>query len=168
MLFRSVHFPKARNSAELARDHVLIEAPSGLITITGGKWTTYRLMAEQTVDLAVKLAGLAPVAPCRTAKLKLFDPADEVAALKAQGWDRRLHPDHPYDEADVFHAVRQEDAIHAIDVLARRLTLALVDRAAARQAAPKVIELMAGELGWDEASKQSEMALVEKRLTEAL
>lgn len=160
--------PKAKNSAELARDHVLIEAPSGLLTITGGKWTTYRLMAEQTVDQAVKQAGFSHAAPCRTEKLKLFDPADEVAALAAQGWDRRLHPDHPYSEADVLLAVRREDAVHAIDVLARRLTLALVDREAARQAAPKVIQLMADELGWDEATRQAELALVEKRLTEAL
>lgn len=157
--------PKAKNSAELARDHVLIEAPSGLITITGGKWTTYRLMSEQTVDHAVKLAGLAHAAPCRTASLKLFDPAEELAGL---GLDRPLHPDHPYTEADVVHAVRREDAVHAIDVLARRLTLALVDRKAAREAAPKVIELMADELGWDDAARTAEMALVDKRLTEAL
>jgi glycerol-3-phosphate dehydrogenase len=160
--------PKAKNSAELARDHVLIVSPSGLITITGGKWTTYRLMSEQTVDHAVAQAGLAHAGPCRTAKLKLFDPAEELAALAGQGWSRRLHPDHPYTEADVLQAVRREDAVHAIDVLARRLTMALVDRKAAREAAPKVIELMAAELRWDEARRAEELALVERRLDEAL
>jgi glycerol-3-phosphate dehydrogenase len=100
--------------------------------------------------------------------LRLFDPIDELAALAEQGWSRRLHPNHPYTEADVMNAVRREDAVHAIDVLARRLTLALVDRQAAREAAPRVIELMAGELGWDEAAKAAELALVEKRLSEAL
>jgi len=155
--------PKAKNSAELARDHVLLTSASGLITITGGKWTTYRLMSEETVDHAVTQAGLS-AAPCRTETLKLFDPADEVAALGAQGWDKKLHPDHPYSEADVLNAVRREDAVHAVDVLTRRLTLALVDREAARSAAPKVIELMAGELGWDEAARQAELALLEKHL----
>jgi glycerol-3-phosphate dehydrogenase len=160
--------PKAKNSAELARDHVLIEQPSGLITITGGKWTTYRLMSEQTVDHAVAKAGLSFAGPCLTAKLKLFDPAEDLATLRTQGWDRRLHPDHPYNEADVLYAVRQEDAVHAIDVLARRMTFALVDRKGAREAAPRVIGLMADELGWDDATREAEMLLVEKRLTEAL
>lgn len=155
--------PKAKNSAELARDHVLLTSPSGLITITGGKWTTYRLMSEEAVDHAVAQAGLS-AGPCRTETLKLFDPAEELAALTAQGWDKKLHPDHPYKEADVLQAVRQEDAVHAEDVLTRRLTLALVDRAAARAAAPKVIEIMAGELGWDEAARQAELALLEERL----
>ena len=160
--------PKAKNSAELARDHVLIESASGLITITGGKWTTYRLMSEQTVDHAVAKADLSHATPCRTEKLKLFDPAEDIAALVAQGWNRRLHPDHPYIEADVLYAVRREDAVHAIDILARRMTFALVDRAAARAAAPRVIALMANELGWDETAQQAELALVEKRLSEAL
>ena len=191
--------PKAKNSAELARDHVLIEAKSGLITISGGKWTTYRLMAEQTVDHAVRQAGLA-ASPCRTETLRLwgggaFDPkGDEglireyeleadvarhlnrtygdqarlVAELTRQGWGKRLHPDHPHIEADVVHAVRAEDAVHAIDVLARRLGLALLDTNAARKAAPRVVALMAEELGWDEARRQAELDLAALRLDGAL
>ena len=127
--------PKAKNSAELARDHVLIEAKSGLITISGGKWTTYRLMAEQTVDHAIRQADLA-AGPCRTDTLRLmggatFDPQGDavlirdyalepdiarhlnhaygdqsraVADLAACGWGKRLHPDHPFIEADVIQA----------------------------------------------------------------
>ncbi|HMA49987.1 MAG TPA: FAD-dependent oxidoreductase [Magnetospirillaceae bacterium] len=191
--------PKAKNSAELARDHVLIEAKSGLITISGGKWTTYRLMAEQTVDHAVHQAGLT-ASPCRTETLRLwggatFDPrGDEVlmrdygleadvarhlnrtygdqgrlvAELARQGWGKRLHPDHPHIEADVVHAVRAEDAVHAIDVLARRLGLALLDTDAAREAAPKVVALMSEELGWDEARRQAELDLTALRLDGAL
>jgi glycerol-3-phosphate dehydrogenase len=191
--------PKAKNSAELARDHVLIEARSGLITITGGKWTTYRLMAEQTVDHAVRRIGL-NAAPCRTETLRLlggatYDPEGDtvlardygfdqavarhlnrtygdqarlVAELAAQGAGKRLHPDHPFIEADVLRAVRAEDAVHAIDVLARRLGLALVDAEAARHSAPGVVALMAAELGWDEARRQAEMDLVAQRLEGAL
>jgi len=191
--------PKAKNSAELARDHVLIEAKSGLITISGGKWTTYRLMAEQTVDHAVRQAGLS-AAPCRTETLRLwggaaFDPEGDdalardfgldadvarhlnrtygdqarlVAELAHQGWDKRLHPDHPHIEADVVHAARAEDAVHAIDVLARRLGLALLDTAAAKTAAPRVVALMAVEFGWDEARRQAELDLAALRLDGAL
>ena len=160
--------PKAKNSAELARDHVLIEAKSGLITISGGKWTTYRLMAEQTVDHAIALAGLKAAGPCRTATLPLLDAAPSIAAIAAQGWDGKLHPDHPYTEADVLQAVRHEDAQHAIDVLARRMTLAFVDKAAARSVAPRVIDLMSAELGWDQTRRAEELSLVEKRVSEAL
>ena len=191
--------PKAKNSAELARDHVLLESASGLITITGGKWTTYRLMSEQAVDLAVKRANLAHATQCVTEELKLFgadrfnprdeevlrrqgfhqdvarhlnrtygDRAADLVGLATMGWSQRLHPDHPYIEADVLHAVRYEDALHAIDVLARRMTLALVDREAARTAARRVIDLMTPELGWNEAARQAELALVQRRLDEAL
>ncbi len=191
--------PKAKSSAELARDHVIIEAKSGLITITGGKWTTYRLMAEQTVDHAVHQAGLS-AAPCRTETLRLwggatFDPKGDqvlmrdfgleadvarhlnrtygdqgrsVAELAFKGWGRRLHPDHPQIEADVLQAVRVEDAVHAIDVLARRLGLAFLDTGAARAAAPRVVALMADELGWDDARRQAELELVTHRLDGAL
>jgi glycerol-3-phosphate dehydrogenase len=188
--------PKAKNSAELARDHVLIEARSGLITISGGKWTTYRLMAEQTVDHAVAQAKLA-AKPCRTETLRLwggaaFDPkgdevlirefgldadvarhlnrtyGDQARLVAALGRTQRLHPDHPHIEADVLHAVRAEDAVHAIDVLARRLGLAFLDTGAAKIAAPRVVALMAEELGWDEARRQAELALAAHRLDEAL
>jgi len=191
--------PKAKNSAELARDHVLIAAKSGLITITGGKWTTYRLMAEQTVDQAVRQASLT-ARPCRTETLRLFggdafdpkgaaalmqnygleedvaahlnrtygDQARFVAELAAQGWNRRLDDGHPQIEAEVLYAVRHEDAAYAIDVLARRTSLALVDREAARRAAPAVITLMAKELDWDETRRQSETALTLQRLDGAL
>jgi len=163
--------PSAKNSAELARDHVLIEAPSGLITITGGKWTTYRLMSEQTVDHAVTQAKLNHAGPCRTRTLKLFgaEGADpQLTELVSRGGSRPLHPDYPYTEADVLYATRYEDAVHAIDVLTRRLTLAMVDKAAARAVVPRVIALMAEELGWNEAAQQAELDLVEQRLSEAL
>ena len=192
--------PKAKSSAELARDHVIIEAKSGLITITGGKWTTYRLMAEQTVDHAIRQAGLSARKHCHTDTLRLwggatFDPEGDavlmrefglehdiarhinrtygdqgrpVAELALKGWGRRLHPDHPFIEADVLQAVRVEDALQAIDVLARRMSLAFVDQKAARQAAPRVVALMAEELGWDEARRVAEIELATQRLDEAV
>ncbi len=72
--------PRATDTAGLARDHVIVEGRGGLITIGGGKWTTYRKMAQDAVDYAIQHAGLEAAAPCRTASLPLvgaegFDPA---------------------------------------------------------------------------------------------
>lgn len=192
--------PKAKDTAQLARDHVIIDDPSGLITIAGGKWTTYRRMSEQAVDHAVALARLHRAAPCRTHDMRLlggenYDPkgdralvrdyglADDVAkhlnhaygdraatvaTLAADGYGVRLHPDHPYIEAEVLHTVRHEAAERAADVLCRRLTMALVDIEAAKTAAPRVIALMAEELGWSVDRRQQEHDHLQRRLTEAL
>ncbi|MBK1663155.1 glycerol-3-phosphate dehydrogenase [Rhodospirillum rubrum] len=192
--------PEAAGTAQLARDHVIIEDPSGLITITGGKWTTYRKMAEQAVDRAVARGGLAPARPCATLSRKVIggedfkkdgaaalvgrfalagdiaghlhraygDRAPLVAELAARGAGARLHPDHPYIEAEVVYAATLEAAEHGADVLVRRLTLALVDRAAARAAAPRVIALLGDLRGWDAARRAAETALLDERLSGSL
>ena len=77
----------------------------------------------------------------------------------------RLHPDYPYLEAEVRHAVRNEMAQRASDVLTRRLPLALIDNAAARAALPRVVELMADELGWSAARAAEEITLATARLS---
>lgn len=191
--------PKAKDTAQLARDHVIIDDPSGLITISGGKWTTYRFMAEEAVDRAIAVGRLG-AGPCRTHDMRLlggegYDPhgapalaraynladdiaghlhraygdrAPKVAALAAEGLAARLHADHPYIEAEVIYTVREEAAVRAADVLCRRLTLALVDTEAAKAAAPRVINLMAAELGWDDNRRQRERDHLRTRLTEAL
>lgn len=64
--------PSATSTADAVRDHLVIADPSGLITVTGGKWTTYRLMAEDGVDAAIEAAGLKPARPCSTERLKLL------------------------------------------------------------------------------------------------
>lgn len=190
----------AGNTARLARDHFLQASPSGLLTITGGKWTTYREMAEDTVDLALKNFALTPQRDCQTATIPLigganYDPAGDralaerfplppqtalhlhraygdraaaVAALANSSGNRLLLEGHPYLEAEVVYTARHEAAARAIDVLARRLPLALLDRAAALAALPRVIELLAAELGWDEPRCQQEQNLARQRLTEAL
>lgn len=190
--------PNKPNTQELARTHVIVADPSGMITISGGKWTSFRRMAEDTVDEVVKVHGLT-AGPCKTEHLPVIggaeyqedgwkqlvkdlgiaediarhlnqfygDRAAKVAEmLKEHG--ARLHPDFPYTEADVLHGVREEMAIHAADILFRRLPLGLVDFAATEAASDRVIELMAGELGWDDTAKTAEKALVEKRMKEGV
>lgn len=71
--------PKAKDTAQLARDHVIIDDPSGLITISGGKWTTYRFMAEQTVDHAIARARLSFASACRTHDMVLLGGEAYVA-----------------------------------------------------------------------------------------
>lgn len=71
--------PKAKDTAQLARDHVIINDPSGLTTISGGKWTTYRFMAEQAVDHVVARAGLSPTSACRTHDMVLLGGEAYVA-----------------------------------------------------------------------------------------
>ena len=138
------------------------------MTITGGKWTSYRLMAEDTVDRAIAEAGL-PRRKCVTRKLRIHgyrpDPdlsnhlyvygSDEerIRALIASdpALGERLSPKFGYTLAEVVWAVREEMALTVEDVLARRVRLLFVDAREAMAAAPKVAETMARELGRDQA-----------------
>lgn len=193
--------PKATDTAKLARDHVIEVSADGLLTIAGGKWTTYRKMALDTVDHALKEFGLsAPKPTCQTENLPLLgsanydekgglelskkygfaadlaaylnrtygDQAEQVAGLAKEGFSARLVENHPVLEAEVLYAVRYEMADRVIDVLARRTPLALLDTEATRLAVPRVLEIMAEELGWDQQRCELETQLTEKRLTEAL
>ena len=195
-----VHDLRTVATAALTRDHFIEMSPAGLLTIAGGKWTTYRRMAQDVVDRAVGRFGLAPKGGCRTDGLVLeggegFDPEGEkvlarefgidgevalhlhraygagaaaVAGLAGSGLGRRLHPDHPFVEAEAVHAVRHEFAQRPLDVLARRTSLALLDRDAALAALPRVVELMAGELGWDEERCREETRVAEGMLQKAI
>lgn len=162
-------------TSAVPRDHLIITDPSGLITLTGGKWTTYRKMAEQTVDRAADLAGLPPV-PSNTADRHLAgwvekagDYADPLTVYGADAGAIRalmasdpalvapLHPRLPYPTALVIHAVRAEMARTVEDVLARRTRALLLDAAAALESAPKVAALMAAELGRDETWQRQQV-----------
>lgn len=157
----------ADDTASLSRDHTLQISPSGLVTITGGKWTTYRKMAEDTVDHAAVLAGLEPV-PCPTKELQIhgYHPAaDRFGSLAVYGADapelqalaagdpalaEPLHPRLPALRAEVVWAAREEMARTVDDVLARRTRSLLLDARAAIEVAPDVAALLARELGRDE------------------
>ncbi|QHL89387.1 FAD-dependent oxidoreductase [Nibribacter ruber] len=159
----TVHTHKTK---EISRSHSLLVASSGLITVTGGKWTTYRQMAEDTIDLAI-FHGLLPSAACRTAQLKIHgytldenstDPLNiygtdkaRILALVQQFQDlgQPLHPKFPHIAAQVVWAVQHEMARTVEDVLARRLRVLFLDARTAQELAPKVAALMASTLGKD-------------------
>jgi len=136
--------------SELSREHVIREAPAGLITIAGGKWTTYRQMAEEVVDRAVKAAGL-PRTGSRTARLPVH-----VEAI--DGDDAPLHPRLDLSASQVRHAVREQFALAVEDVLARRHRALFLDAAAAIEVAPTVARLMAEELDADEQWQREQVA----------
>jgi glycerol-3-phosphate dehydrogenase len=96
------------------------------------------------------------------------DKVNLLAEILEKGHETPLANGLPYLEAEVVYAVRYELAERAMDVLARRTPLALLDTAAAKIAAPRVVELMASELGWDTIRRLTEKRLVEERLNTAI
>jgi glycerol-3-phosphate dehydrogenase len=207
--------PNAKNTESLVRNHLINTSPSGLMTCAGGKWTTYRQMAEELVDEAIEEFKLQPKpvvnAPrvsgtiyhddgakldgtCQTHQVKLVgahgfsktlfinliqhfgvetdvakhltesygDRAWTVAALCSPTEKRfpvrgeRISPLYPFIDGEVRYAVRHEYAQTAVDVIARRTRLSFLNAQAALESLPKVIDIMAGELKWDNKRKDVE------------
>lgn len=147
-----VKLPGAKSTAALPRDHVVLVSSGGLVTITGGKWTTYRKMAADAVDKALEVAGL-PGKPCVTENLALADPGQHNGPAASLTFgdmalaSRLIHPNLPVTANDVLRTVRHEMARTVEDVLARRSRSLLLDARAAMEAAPAVASLLARELG---------------------
>ena len=158
------------DTKKISREHAVLVSASGLVTIVGGKWTTYRKMAQDAVDDAVAVGGLEPRA-CPTEELQLHgflersDPDfPEEASLQAYGafhreleqlgrqqpeWGAALHPRLPYRGVHAVWAARHEMARSVEDVLARRTRSLLLDARASIEAAPAVARLLGAELARD-------------------
>ena len=153
----------AGSTAAISRDHIIRISKAGLITITGGKWTTYRRMGEDAVDQAIKLASLEK-RKTRTPHMRLHGWSDKTngsfadvygsdrAAIHAlPGSGQALDPKLPLTEAEVRWAARHELARTVEDVLSRRARALLLDARASIAAAPRVAAILAEELGHDDA-----------------
>lgn len=157
------------DTAALSRDHtILIDPLSGLMTVAGGKWTTYRRMAQDVIDQAVTLADLEP-RECVTKQYPVHGyhrHAERFGRLDFYGSDapeierlmeldpsmaEALHPRLPIIGAQVRWACQREMARTVDDVLARRTRSLLFDSRAAIEVAPRVAEIMAVALGYDRA-----------------
>lgn len=165
---------KSAKTKEISRSHKIIVSNSGLITITGGKWTTYRKMAQDTIDKAIKLGKLNKQ-PCITHHLKLhgatanphkknhlsFYGTDETEILKliqeTPSLGEKLHHNLEFLKAEVVWAIRNEMARTVEDVLARRVRLLFLDSRAALEVAPLVADILAVELHKDEIWKQQQL-----------
>jgi glycerol-3-phosphate dehydrogenase len=164
-----------RITAALSRDHTIHIDASGLLTTAGGKWTTYRHMAEDTVNHAVDFARL-PEAPCPTAELRIhgyLQSAEAFGPLRVYGADAPalhdlarsepsladpLDPALPDIGAQVVWAARMEMARTVEDVLARRCRALFLNAAAAVRMAPAVAALLARELRRDEEWQERQIA----------
>jgi glycerol-3-phosphate dehydrogenase len=156
-------------TADLSRRHAVTVSEHGVVTVAGGKLTTYREMAEDTVDEVLRLLGR--TGRCRTRRMRLFgggsdrpvsDPhllsryGSAAAEVLAGGADphETLVAGLPYLAAEAVYAVRHEMARTLDDVLSRRTRARLLDREATLAAAPAVARLIAPHLGWDDAETQ--------------
>jgi len=160
---------------EISRSHKLIVSASGLITITGGKWTTYRRMGEDTVDKAIEVGSLKPEVS-KTRDLAIhgslqglnsdehlyFYGSDRNKVLELSNenpeWRKKLHTGYDYLQSEVIWAVRYEMARTVEDVLARRIRLLFLDARVAIEAAPVVAKLMAEELNKDIAWQEEQVS----------
>lgn len=184
---------KGGTTKTIARDHSLFASRSALLTIVGGKWTTYRKMGEDTIDHAEKLADF-DHRPSVTAEMPLHAaPMGETvvfsmsgtpsAALAAYGTDADkvralaegdeslavpMHPRLPYLTAEVVWAARMEMARNLEDVLARRTRALILDARASLEAAPAVVKLLARELGRDDAWQRAQLAEYRKLVERSL
>ena len=163
-------------TSKLSRDHTIMVSASGLITVTGGKWTTYRRMGQDTIDRAAQVAAL-PKRPSPTLELKLHGWTAEATsassrwesvygsdlpalrALSAQdsSLDTLLHSRLPFRLREVVWAARHEMARSVEDVLARRTRALFLDARAAIESAPAVADILARELHRSESWKENDL-----------
>ncbi|MEJ7725125.1 MAG: glycerol-3-phosphate dehydrogenase/oxidase [Ilumatobacteraceae bacterium] len=174
----------SERTADLSRRHVVSTSDDGVVGVTGGKLTTYREMAEDTVDVVMKRLGRS--GRCRTKRLALVgsdgavptsEPgtpmahlverfgsrAPDVAALADAdpGMLDPLVPGLPYLRAEAVYGVRHEMATTLIDVMTRRTRAHLLDRRAARSVAASVAALVADDAGWDREEVDCQVAAYE-------
>lgn len=165
------------NTKEISRGHKIIQSESGLLTIVGGKWTTYREMSEDVVNEAIKLYGL-PKVETKTKTLEIHGnlSEDAKANLNSELWyygsdatdletfiasdksyKEALHPDYNFKKGQVIWAARHEMARTVEDILARRLRLLFLDAQAAIEAADNVATILQSELGRTDNWKQDQI-----------
>jgi glycerol-3-phosphate dehydrogenase len=161
-------------TSALSRDHTIHVDNSGLLTIAGGKWTTYRHMAEDCVDHAITLGRL-DEKPCVTHNLHIhgyLEEIDDLGALDVYGSDApaiqalaasdpslavQLDPSLPYIGAEVVWAAREEMARTVDDVISRRTRALFLNARAAQRMIEPVAALLAQELGRDDAWKRGQI-----------
>lgn len=167
-----------QSTSVMPRDHAVKLLPSGLIHIIGGKWTTYRNMAQHTIDVAIEKGNLEFV-KCKTKRLPIhgctaqienshFDiyGSDAIKINELIEQDATLaaliHPDYPYTKAEVVWFIRNEMAETVEDILARRIRLLFLDAQSAVECAFVVASILAKEKNKTEIWQQEQIANFKK------
>lgn len=183
----------SKATKKLVRDHeVEHDDTSNLLSLLGGKWTTYRLMAKDTIDDACQLLSID--APCTTEQHYLvggegylfeewkniqkeyqLDVAicqhllhkygTQASAVLRHKFTERLHPKYPFIAAEVIYAVQEEMACSLRDFFARRIRMELLDWQATYDSIPMVANLMSEQLAWTEEQKQNNIEAYRALLT---
>jgi glycerol-3-phosphate dehydrogenase len=161
------------STKEVSRRHKISLSDSGLLTIIGGKWTTYRRMAEETIDRAIR-EGFLEKAKCVTSNLKLTaitdssnserlriygDNAVDIKKIILENPEsgRPVDPRLPYTLAEILWICRNEMPVNIEDVLARRTRSLFLNARASEDIAPLVADLMADEFGYDQKWKEEQL-----------
>lgn len=157
----------SKTTSGLSRDHVITVSDAELITIIGGKWTTYRKMAEDVIDVAIQ-KGKLPFVKSKTESLPIHGyqvETDFKAPLYYYGkdksfiealceerveWKERIHPRLSYSKAEIIWSVREEMCVTVEDLLARRTRMLFLDAQAAIESAPIAARIIAEEMGHDQ------------------
>jgi glycerol-3-phosphate dehydrogenase len=173
---RPLAAPKEHDSKtkEISRSHKILVSESGLITITGGKWTTYRKMAQDTVDKAIITVGL-KYSPSATKTFRISGYCKEnnegapfnIYGIRKEGiidliknnpdLGNLLHPGLIYTIAEVIWICRTEMVIKLEDMLARRLRVLFLDARVAVEISATVADIMAKELNWPDEKRKAEI-----------
>lgn len=159
---------QSKNTAALSRDHLIVISDSELITVIGGKWTTYRKMAEDVLEIAIHKIGIdqsSPMSICRTKDLPIHGCKKETgferplyyygtdeAAIQSiiqnnKTFGEKIHPLLPFVKAEIIWTVQHEMCMRVEDFLSRRTRALLLDARSAIESAAVVAQVMAGELG---------------------
>jgi glycerol-3-phosphate dehydrogenase len=168
-----VKVPGHKKTAVLPRDHTIWVSKSKMVSVSGGKWTTYRKMAQETV-LKAHYVGKLPYTPCQTEHLRIHgaielgserdrldvygSDASGIRALQQEGYHQIIHDRLPYTTAEVIWMARNEMAITVEDILSRRTRSLFLDAKASVEAAPLVASLMAKVLNKDAEWEQQQVA----------
>jgi len=169
----------SNKTKEISRSHKVIVSDSNLLTLTGGKWTTFRRMGQDTVDKAIKI-GCLPKKESTSATQKIYSAIpttdrsnhmyiygsdqEAIHALEQENpvWGEKLVEHLEFKKAEVLWAVRNELAHTVEDVLSRRVRILFLDAKAAIIAAPEVARILAQELGKDENWQKKQIENFEK------
>jgi len=161
------------STKEVSRRHKITLSTSGLLTIIGGKWTTYRCMAEETINVALK-KGILEKRECITKNFSLthdysVDKSDRMriygegsAEIKRMIGENPelgalIDASLPYTKAEVLWIIRNEMPCTLTDLLARRTRSLFLDARASLHAAPIVADILAEELNKDASWKENQV-----------